>query len=56
MKTLLVHQNFPGQYLHLARHLGAQPGNEVVFLTQRKDGALPGAKKVVYAPKRKPFA
>lgn len=55
MRILFVHQNFPGQYLHLARHLGAQPGNEVVFLTQRKDGALPGVKKVVYAPKRKPF-
>lgn len=54
MKFLFAHQNFPGQYLHLARHLGAQGGNEVVFLTQRKDGALPGVKKVVYTPKRKP--
>ena len=54
MKILLIHQNFPGQYLHLARHLGAQPGNEVVFLTQRKAGSLPGVKKLVYAPKRKP--
>lgn len=54
MKILFAHQNFPGQYLHLARHLGARPGNGVVFLTQRKSGALPGVKKVVYAPKRKP--
>ena len=54
MKVLFVHQNFPGQYLHLARQLGAQAGNEVVFLTQRKDGALPGVKKIIYAPKRKP--
>lgn len=54
MKLLFAHQNFPGQYLHLARHLGAQPGNEVLFLTQRKDGVVPGVKKVVYAPKRKP--
>jgi glycosyltransferase involved in cell wall biosynthesis len=54
MKFLFVHQNFPGQYLHLARHLGSQPGNEIVFLTQRKDADLPGVKKVVYAPKRKP--
>lgn len=44
MKILLVHQNFPGQYLHLARYLGTQSANEVVFLTQRKDGALPGNK------------
>lgn len=54
MKLLFAHQNFPGQYLHLARHFGAQPGNEVVFLTQRKDGALPRVKKLIYAPKRKP--
>lgn len=54
MKLLFVHQNFPGQYLHLARQLGAQPANEVVFLTQRKDGALAGVKKMVYTPKRKP--
>jgi glycosyltransferase involved in cell wall biosynthesis len=54
MKLLFIHQNFPGQYLHLARHFGTQPGNEVVFLTQRIDAALAGVKKVVYAPKRKP--
>ena len=53
MKVLFVHQNFPGQYLQLARHLGATPGNEVVFITQRKDdAALPGVKKIVYQPAR----
>ncbi len=53
MKFLFVHQNFPGQYLHLARHLGATPGNEVVFITQRKDGVtLPGVKNIVYQPQR----
>ena len=54
MKVLFVHQNFPGQYLHLARHLGSIPGNEVVFITQRKDdAALPGVRKIVYQPHRK---
>jgi glycosyltransferase involved in cell wall biosynthesis len=54
MKFLFVHQNFPGQYLHLARHLGAIPGNEVVFITQRKDdAALPGVRKIVYQPHRR---
>lgn len=52
MKILFVHQNFPGQYLHLARHLGAQPGFEVVFLTQRQSGELPGVRKIVYQPRR----
>lgn len=52
MKVLLVHQNFPGQYLHLARYLGATPGNQVVFITQRKEGELAGVKKLVYRPRR----
>jgi glycosyltransferase involved in cell wall biosynthesis len=53
MKILFVHQNFPGQYLHLARHLASQPGNEIVFITQRKDKAtLSGVKNIVYQPHR----
>jgi glycosyltransferase involved in cell wall biosynthesis len=53
MRILFVHQNFPGQYLHLARHLGSIPGNEVVFITQRKDGVtLPGVRNIVYQPHR----
>ena len=54
MKVLFVHQNFPGQYLHIARHLGATRGNQVVCITQRADGNLPGVKKIVYKPKRAP--
>ena len=52
MKILFVHQNFPGQYLHLARHLGASGLHEVVFITQRQDAELPGVRKIVYAPAR----
>jgi glycosyltransferase involved in cell wall biosynthesis len=52
MKVLFVHQNFPGQYLHVARHLGAMEGNEVVFITQRTDADLPGVRKLVYKPAR----
>ena len=52
MKVLFVHQNFPGQYLHLARYLGAIEGNEVVFITQRTDADLPGVRKIVYKPAR----
>lgn len=52
MKILFVHQNFPGQYVHLARHLVASPANEVVFITQRADASLPGVRKIVYRPHR----
>jgi hypothetical protein len=52
MNVLFVHQNFPGQYLHLARRLGSLPGNRVVFITQRQDGAISGITKIVYRPKR----
>jgi len=53
MKILFVHQNFPGQYLHLASHLGSLPGNEVIFITQRKDNAkLPGVRNIAYQPHR----
>ena len=51
MKVLFVHQNFPGQYLHLARHFGAH-GHQAVFITQRKDVELPGVRKIVYQPRR----
>ena len=52
MKILFVHQNFPGQYFHLAQRLAAQPGNEVVFITQSQNGELPGVRKIIYCPRR----
>jgi glycosyltransferase involved in cell wall biosynthesis len=52
MKILFVHQNFPGQYLHIASRLGANPGNQVVFITQRKDANLPGVRNIAYKPQR----
>ncbi len=52
MKVLCVHQNFPGQYLHLARYLGTQTEHQVVFITQRQEVELPGVRKIVYKPRR----
>jgi glycosyltransferase involved in cell wall biosynthesis len=52
MKILFVHQNFPGQYLHLASHLARQPEHQVVFITQRREADLPGVRKIVYQPHR----
>ena len=36
MKVLFIHQNFPGQFLHLAPALAQLPGNQVVALTMRE--------------------
>jgi glycosyltransferase involved in cell wall biosynthesis len=36
MRLLFVHQNFPGQYRHLAAHFAAQPGCEVVALGEKR--------------------
>lgn len=36
MKILFVHQNFPGQFVHLAPALAADRGNEVVALSMHK--------------------
>ena len=52
MRVLCVHQNFPGQYLHVVRHLASQPEHQVVFITQRKEVQLPGVKKILYKPRR----
>src|SRR3954470_2967198 len=53
MPMLVAHQNFPGQYRNLLRHLAEAPGNELVFLTQRRDASLPGVRQIVYEPARK---
>ncbi len=37
MRILFVHQNFPGQYKHLAPALAAEPGNTVVALHLGRD-------------------
>lgn len=51
MNVLFVHQNFPGQYRHLAPALAAQ-GHGVVALGQRKPVPLPGVDYRQYGFKR----
>ncbi len=54
MKFLFVHQNFPGQYLHIVRHLAAQEAHEILFLTEPNQNGIPGVRKLVYQPRRQP--
>ncbi len=48
MNYLFIHQNFPGQYQHLVRHLASQPGNTVNFVTQPNQNEMRGVNKIVY--------
>ena len=51
MKVLFIHQNFPGQFVHLAPAL-ARLGHEVVALGHRLPvPQLPGVRCVVHSPK-----
>ncbi len=54
MKILFAHQNFPGQFKHLARYLAANDQNQVLFVTKRKEGEIPGVRKLIYEPSREP--
>jgi glycosyltransferase involved in cell wall biosynthesis len=48
VKYLFVHQNFPGQYLHIVRHLVASRQHDIVFLTEPNANQIPGVRKVPY--------
>jgi len=52
MRLLFVHQNFPGQYKHLAAHFGADPGTQVVAIGEEANiaqrPAIPGVQRVAY--------
>lgn len=54
VRFLFVHQNFPGQYLHLVRDLAAQGRHEVVFVTGPNENRIPGVRKVSYRLPRGP--
>jgi hypothetical protein len=51
MRVLFVHQNFPGQYLHLAPALAAR-GDEVVALAIEGKKPSPGVRVITYKPRR----
>lgn len=51
MNIIFVHQNMPGQFLHLMQYLAAN-GHNVIFITQRKGMNVPGVRTMVYQPDR----
>ncbi len=57
MKVLFIHQNFPGQYLHLAQHLRAVADNEVVGVGEldniKRRGTIGGITTLGYPSPRK---
>jgi glycosyltransferase involved in cell wall biosynthesis len=50
MRVLFVHQNFPGQYRHLAAAMAARKGCRVVGLGQDNTSSIPGITQVRYEP------
>ena len=51
-KTLIfIHQNFPGQFLHLCRELA--PHNRIIFISKKTPNRLAKVQVVTYEPHRK---
>ena len=48
MNYLFIHQNFPGQYRYVVRHLAEDRGNRVYFITQPNENSMGGVYKVSY--------
>ena len=48
MKYLFVHQNFPGQFLHLVTHLRNDPQHEIIFISEPNDNSIQGVRKISY--------
>lgn len=54
MLVLFIHQNFPGQFRHIAAHLASQPGYEVLAIGRDTAPGLAGVKLLRYKPHRAP--
>jgi glycosyltransferase involved in cell wall biosynthesis len=50
MQILFLHQNFPGQYRHLAPAMAKRKGNRVVGLGQNETPIIPGITQLRYKP------
>jgi glycosyltransferase involved in cell wall biosynthesis len=52
MRILLIHQNFPGQFRHLAEHLKQDPQHQVKVICQPQAPKLAGIETLEYQPAR----
>ncbi len=52
MKYLFIHQNFLGQFQHMARHFARNPKNEVACICHPGKPNMPGVRKFDYTPHR----
>jgi glycosyltransferase involved in cell wall biosynthesis len=52
MKVLFIHQNFPGQFRHIAAYLSKQPDVQVLAIGREQAPGLPGVRMLRYKPHR----
>ena len=52
MRILFLHRNFPAQFRHLVQTLSNDRQNQVVFITNRKEGQIPNVVKLIYETSR----
>jgi hypothetical protein len=52
MRVLFIHQNFPGQFRHIAAHLAQQPDVQVLAIGRDTAPGLPGIRLLRYKPHR----
>jgi glycosyltransferase involved in cell wall biosynthesis len=52
MRILFLHPNFPAQFRHLLTALTKTTEHQIVFGTKRKEGSIPGIRKVIYEESR----
>jgi len=48
MNVIFIHQNMPGQFLHLVLRLAADTANHVVAISRRSDFAMQGVSRLIY--------
>jgi glycosyltransferase involved in cell wall biosynthesis len=56
MRYLFVHQNFPGQFLHLLRHLAGEQQHELIFITENRTNHMTGVRKLLHGLPQAPTA